>query len=270
MPELPEIETIRIHLENSTPLVIDNCIVYDDRTIEKNHNFAEIVNNSEIIGIKRKGKYLFLELNNGYFISVHLRMTGKFYICDDYVVNNSLSVVFKLKSGKSLIFTDSRKFGRIILLKNSDFDSYFVKLNLGCDALEITLSDFEYKTNEYKNRSIKGFLLDQQIIAGIGNIYSDEILFKSKVKPNRAVHTLNNGEKYLIFENIGRILSSAIFTKNDATAKYISEIGDKNSEFNITIHVYQRENQNCHLCGSKIEKLKLAGRYSRFCPECQK
>jgi len=243
MPELPEVETIRRQLSRKI--------------------VGKKLNGRRIIKIRRRAKLLIIDLDNGSSLIFHLKMTGQLIFNGKTLP--STRKVFYFKDGSKLIFNDARKFGWWKIVKNSRT----MEEQLGPEALEISLPIFKNILNKRPASRIKPLLIDQKFIAGIGNIYSDEILYAAKVHPLRRVRTLNHEEIKRIFYNIGRILKLAIKCRGSSVEHYIDACGKKGSF--IRYHkVYQKEGQKCRRCKSFIERIKISGRSARFCPFCQK
>lgn len=243
MPELPEVETIRRQLE--------------EKIVGKK------LDNKKIIGLRRRAKVLIIDFEDGSSLLIHLKMTGQL-IFNGPVIKLTRHV-FKFSDGSHLIFNDARKFGWWKVVKNSkDIENGF-----GPEALDLDLMTFRGLLKRRPNAKIKQLLMDQKIIAGIGNIYSDEILFAAKVNPLRRAKTLKDAEIKLIHQNIAKILKKAIEQKGSSVEYYLDACGKKGNF--VKYHkVYQKEDEPCVRCGAKIKRVKLGGRSAHFCPKCQK
>jgi len=220
------------------------------------------LNGRKIVGVRRRAKLLIIDLNNNSSLVFHLKMTGQLIFNGKTLP--STRKVFYFKDGSRLIFNDARKFGWWKIVKSTRT----MEEKLGPEALEISLLTFKNTLRKRPASRIKLLLIDQRFIAGIGNIYSDEILYAAKVHPLRRVKTLNYEEIKRIFYNIGRILRLAIKCRGSSVEHYIDACGKKGSF--IEYHkAYQKEGQKCRRCSSLIKRIKISGRSARFCPSCQ-
>jgi formamidopyrimidine-DNA glycosylase len=197
---------------------------------------------------------------------VHLRMTGRLIVS---ATNNfdraHLQIFFRFKSGKSLLFYDTRKFGRIYL--TVDLKKFLIRL--GVDALDQKFSEFDFmRLLKNKKGIIKSFLLDQHQLAGLGNIYADESLFQARIHPRRRIHTLSAKETRLLYRSIRKTLTGALEHMGTTLADYRTPSGKKgrNQKF---LKVYDREQKPCFRCKNLVEKIWIGGRGTHFCPNCQ-
>ena len=271
MPELPEVETVKETLKKLilNKKIIDVNINYPN-IIEKpsKEEFIKKIKNQTILDIKRRGKWLLFELNDYYLLS-HLRMEGKYYIKDkNDEVTPHQHIIFKLDDGKELRYNDTRKFGRMYLL---DKDKAFLEkpLNeLGKEPWDKDLN-IDYLKDKYKNKKlpIKTVLLDQSIIVGIGNIYVDEVLFLSKINPYKKTNELNDDELDNIILNTKKILEKAIEYGGTTIKSYTSSEG-VHGRFQNELLVHTKE--YCPNCNKKITKVRINGRGTYYCEDCQK
>ncbi len=264
MPELPEVETIVRELRSKilgevfsgVELIWSGSFVADNR--------QPLINN-RIIKISRKGKFIIFRLNDGYLI-IHLRMTGQLIVRDSPPENfQHLRLIFLFISGKHLLFYDLRKFGRVYWTNQP---AEILK-NTGIDALDKDFTlDFFKKMLEGKKRKIKSFLLDQNNIAGLGNIYIDESLFRAKIHPDALPTDLSQNKIRHLYQAIRKILQEAISRMGTTISDYKTTGGGFGENQNY-LCVYGRKDQPCYTCETPIVKLKLAGRGTHFCPKCQ-
>lgn len=277
MPELPEVETVKNGLEKIViGRIISSANIFYDKIIKgiEIENFKILLQNSVITKINRHGKYLFftfLDANNTEFYLVcHLRMTGQLFLVNQfYTPDKHCHLVFTLKSGEKIVYRDIRKFGGFSFQGNSfNQESYLQEKKIGKDALEITFPEFS-KLLKHKEKAIKCCLLDQTLVAGIGNIYADEILFSSRVHPEKKASQISPEKIKEIHRNMQNILKKAIFAGGTSISDYINSYGEK-GKFQYELNVYQRDGHTCKVCDQKIKKMNLCGRSTRFCPECQK
>lgn len=269
MPELPEVETVRKTLKRQIigKKILKVDILYNGIIASNLNDFKKKIINQEFIDIKRIGKYLIFELNNYYLVS-HLRMEGKFFIknIDDDVVKHE-HVIFTL-SDVSLRYHDTRKFGKMYLV---DKDKLFIDtplINIGKDPWDKSLNIDYLKEKFNSSKHIKTLLLDQSIISGIGNIYADEILFKSKINPLRLGKDLNDIDLLNIISNTKDILERSIEHGGTTIRSYTSSLGVI-GHFQDYLMVHQREGIECMMCHNIIKKIKVNGRGTYYCPNCQ-
>jgi len=242
MPELPEVETIRRQL---TAKIIG-------KTLE----------GKKIVKVRRRAKVLLVDFARGGSLAFHLKLTGQLIFNGQ--PSRATRKVFNFDDGSRLIFNDARKFGWVKKLK----DTKFLEEKFGPEALDIKLGTFTARLARRPNAKIKPLLMDQKFIAGIGNIYSDEILFAAKVHPARRVKTLSRREVKNIFQNIKKILKKAIEHHGSSVKSYVDACG-RRGDFVKYHKVYQREGEKCGRCGGVIKRIKIGGRSAHFCGQCQ-
>lgn len=274
MPELPEVETVKEILKTqvlNSP-ILDVHIYYENLLENISINeFKQLVVNQKINDITRKGKYLIFILDRGSLI-VHLRMEGKFFLKDinsPRLPHEHLEFVFK---DFVLRYHDTRKFGRFVYLETTYIDEitqYKALKKLGVDGN--LPQDFDYVYNQIKrsNLPIKTLLLDQSIIAGLGNIYVDEVLYKSNIHPLRIGKTISNEECKRIIKNSKIVLDEAIKQGGTTIRSYTSSLG-VTGRFQVMLGVHTREFENCGVCGHTIKKIFVGSRGTYYCPHCQK
>lgn len=271
MPELPEVETVknqlRVQLKGKKIKSVD--VRYND-VIEypSVNNFIKCIDNQEIIDIKRRGKWLVFELNDYYLLS-HLRMEGKysFHKLDDKISKHE-HVIFRLDNNSELRYHDTRKFGKMHLIEKSKISVIGPLIKLGLEPWDYRL-DVYYLKEKYSRKSlpIKSALLDQSIIAGIGNIYADEILFLSKINPYKKCNMLTEDELDAIIRNTRIILEKAIKLGGTTIHSY-SSVNGINGKFQNELSVHGLA--ICPICHNKIIKEFIGGRGTYFCYYCQK
>ena len=270
MPEMAEVETVRNVLKKQilNKKIVDVRIIYS-KMIDGKLTLNNLINQS-FIDIKRKGKYLIFETQDYYLVS-HLRMEGKYFIKDrDEDIIKHEHVIIYFNDNSSLRYHDVRKFGRMILLNKSDLNTYKELNKLGFDVGDKNLSP-EYLLDKYKNKRlpIKSVLLDQSIIAGLGNIYADEVLFKSNINPLKKACDINKKEAYNIINTSSEIINQAIKCGGTTIRSYTSSLGVKGT-YQDFLNVHKREGEPCKICNSTILKIKVGGRSTYYCPKCQK
>ncbi len=274
MPELPEVHTIVEGLKKSVRnCIIKNVIVKDERLVaypEKNI-FIKKAKNKKIIDVQRRGKYIIICLEKNNFIIIHLRMTGKLVIKKtSKPYDKHTHIIFRLDNKNDLRFNNIRKFGRVYMINENEWDKAGSLNKLGPEPLDedFQLQDFK---KLFKNRktNIKALLLKQDFIAGLGNIYTDESLFEAGILPDRKADTLDEQELEKLYQAIQKILKKAIKFCGTSFSDYVNIQGESGA-FQDKLKVYQKTKKPCPECGSIIKKEKIAGRSSHFCPECQK
>jgi len=289
MPELPEVEVVKRSLEKEIKnLTIQKIKIFDGdlRYKVKNQELNKIVG-LKLLKIQRRSKYLLFFFSKKNLMVAHLGMTGKFliekknrlkqktsfYYQADYTKNKHDRIEFLFHDNIKIIYNDIRKFGFIKLerINKNICDIKFLKI-LGPEPLSNELN-FKYfkKYLVGKKRNIKSLLMDQKFISGLGNIYVNEILFKSKVRPSKKVSRLRDSEiKYIIFYT-KRILKNAII-KGGSSIKDFSNSTGKQGKFQQHFNVYGKQNEECSNtdCNKIIKKIVIGGRASFFCSKCQK
>ncbi|KPJ54718.1 hypothetical protein AMJ47_03745 [Parcubacteria bacterium DG_72] len=271
MPELPEVQTTVLGLKNK---VLNRTFVdvwADTKKLFKNVPFSKFkkeIKNKKIKKIYRRGKNIIFELSNNYSILVHQKMTGHLLYnkWKDDPMNSFIRVKFFLNNGKILALSDLRKFAKIELHKKDSLEKELSRL--GPEPLEKSFTFNKLKRVLKKGR-IKQVLMDQEVIAGIGNIYSDEILWSSKIHPEKETLKLSEKELKRIYKAIKGILSKGVELGGTSISDY-RDIEGKKGKFGDIRKVYRREGEKCPRCKTVIKRKKLAGRSSHFCPKCQK
>lgn len=271
MPELPEVETVKRVLENRfTHKIFKDVIINYDKIIANMDalSFKNALINQEILSFSRKGKYLIFNLSNGYLIS-HLRMEGK-YKFDIDTLDKHCHIIFIFQDNDRLIYHDVRKFGKMFYFPKeiNIYDTYPLN-TLGLEPFEIKDVDYLYEKTKNSKKMLKEILLDQSIIAGIGNIYADEICFASHLLPNRIASTLTKNDLQNIVNNAVEILNESIKDGGSTVKTYQSAHG-VDGHFQAKLKVYGKENMPCPICHNLICKCKIGGRGTHYCANCQK
>lgn len=274
MPELPEVETIRRTLQPKlTGLKFTNVRILLPKTIRtpEPDEFREMLKDKTILKLGRRGKYLLINLSDGYTLAIHLRMTGRLVCCaGDKPVTKHTHVIFHLNNGSQLQFTDIRQFGRMWLVPTSSMADLAGYKDLGMEPLdELFTRDFLKKELRRRHAKIKPLLLDQTFIAGLGNIYTDEALHRAKINPERLAATLTPREVAHLHHAIQDVLLDGIDSRG-TTVRDFADGDGKAGNYQELLRVYNREGGPCHHCGQKIERKKVGGRSSYYCPACQK
>ena len=272
MPELPEVETV---INTIRPHIIDKEIekieVYYDRLIQSNlDEFKTKLINQKFINVTRYGKFIFLHLTNDFVIITHLRMEGKFRFENSHNLRKKhTSAGFFFKDGTSLAFDDTRKFGLMYLSDEANFKETKMIKKLGIEANKISENDYEFLIKKFKkNKCIKELLLDQSILAGIGNIYADEILFSTKINPFRKGNDISDEKYHEIFQASNQILNKAI-TLGGSTIHSFHPSEGVDGKFQETLLCYGKSGTPCPNCNTTLHKDFIGGRGTTFCPNCQ-
>lgn len=276
MPELPEVETIRRDLQDR---ILDKKI--EDVEIHKEsaykdekNNFFELIQGNKFADIDRAGKLLSFDIRGAdYHILCHLRMTGKLIYqkpqgnITEFPTDHT-GVIFYFSDKSELYFDDVRTFGYMQVVDTNQ-KNQILNDKLGIEPFQnsFTLENF---TQILKNRStdIKSILMKQKAIAGIGNIYADEICFESGIRPNRKIPNLRPQEVEKIYHNCEDVLQEAIDHRGTTFRSYVDSSGE-GGNFAKKLKVYNREEEPCYSCNNQIRKIKHKGRGTHFCPGCQ-
>lgn len=288
MPELPEVSTIVSQLKTKA---LHRAFVNswtDTPNLLKGisfKKFSQEIKGKKILDVSRRGKYIIFKLSDNLYILAHQKMTGHFMLgkwgklknkwiakdkgaLADDKANKYIRFIFYLDNGQMLAFSDLRKFGSIRLEHSADFKELS---KMGPEPLD---KDFTYKIflnaiNKKPNGKIKQVLMDQEVIAGIGNIYSDEILWRANVDPFRQIKTLNEKELKDIYKYIRSVLAKAVELKGESFSDYRDLFGEKGN-FDKIRKAYKRQGEPCSKCQTIICKKKIGGRSTCYCPKCQK
>ena len=276
MPELPEVETICSSLKPHIlhKKIMDVSVFWPDVfSAPEGMEVPDVLFGRAVERMTRRGKYLLLDMSKGLTLVIHLRLTGKLIFHGDprdhVEVAKHTHVVFYFEEGE-LHFNDARKFGRIQIIDTLDVHVQVMK-KLGPEPLD---KEFEFDrlglrlADHHKNTSVKAALMDQEVVAGLGNIYTDEILFAAGVHPSRPVESLKASEIILIHQAMRDILTKSIASHGTTFRDYRDGEG-KSGDFQNNLKVYGRGGMPCFVCETKLESQKISGRSSIFCPKCQ-
>lgn len=273
MPELPEVQTVRQGLNK---LVKESKIksvevLYPKMINIPAEDFEKKLAGKEIIQIDRRGKYLLFRLSDDLTLVSHLRMEGKYEVQPEETERpKHTNVVFHLTDGRELRYKDTRMFGKMALVKNEDVYKLSGLNKIGPEPTEQDLKfDYMKEIMHKSHRKIKGFLLDQSKIAGLGNIYCDEVLWLSKINPEQLTNELSDDEIRRLRANIVKEIAAAIKGHGTTVHSYSNAYGEA-GQFQNQLHAYGRKDEKCERCGTTMEKIKVAQRGTTFCPKCQK
>ncbi|MDW3228892.1 MAG: bifunctional DNA-formamidopyrimidine glycosylase/DNA-(apurinic or apyrimidinic site) lyase [Acidobacteriota bacterium] len=274
MPELPEVETVVRGLDKELRgKRVKDFVFLSPHLVSKQPATALSLENyfgKKIKKIWRRGKVIVFEFSGQLGLIVHLKMTGQLYfVCPDQLLDkhsHARMAFYGFK--KELRFRDIRKFGYLNCLKVEEIQKK-IQTELGPEPLEMNFQDFFSQLQRFGKKRIKGWLLDQKIIAGIGNIYSDEILFEAKISPERKTISLSPKEARNLYRAMKSVLKKAIELKGSSVSDYVDSLGQP-GKFQKRHRVYGREGKPCFRCqGTTVQRKKICGRSAFFCPSCQ-
>lgn len=288
MPELPEVETVRRGLKDLiVGKTITHTLVRDSpRSFPNDANAVEaFLHQAKVKDIRRRAKVLMIDLSGEYSLVIHLKMTGQLVFVDanerfgaghpnDSLVgqlpDRSTRVEIHFEDGGVLYFNDQRKFGWVKLMPTAEIELLPFFQKVGPEPLEgaFTVEVLEQRLSRRKRTSIKAALLDQSVVAGIGNIYADESLWGAQVDPRRLNGSLTSEEIKLLHEQIIYVLSLSIEKGGSTDRNYVDARGKKGSYIDFA-RVFRKEGTPCKRCGATIIKIKHAGRGTHFCESCQ-
>ena len=286
MPELPEVETIRRGLE---PLILKKKIVQVDVDTQTRKAFQgdeKDVVETIVVGLRRRGKALLIDLSNGMTMMIHLRMTGQLIWRgiderDNFAAghpsknfmaelpNSQTRVSFVFEEG-ALYFNDQRKFGFVKVLSTEKVEEEKFIRELAKEPWEMTTKELFERCQRHAKAPIKAVLLDQKVIAGLGNIYADESLFYASVHPAKKAGELTEEQVALILEGAISVMMESIDSGGSTMATYVKPDGSTGSYLENFAKVFRREGRDCVRCGETILKTRVAGRGTHYCPKCQK
>lgn len=287
MPELPEVETVRRGLFG---LIIGRKVKAVEHMAPKSFPNAatdvkQFLIGAQITNVRRRAKVLLIDLSTNYTLVIHLKMTGQMVFRGEAVFgaghpNDSLvgelpdrstRVMVTFTDGSHLYFNDQRKFGWVRLLPTLEVPNIDFMKKVGPEPLEddFTVEAFATRFTRRGKTSIKAALLDQTVVAGVGNIYADESLWGAKVHPLRLVNTLMPAEFQALYTELRAVMNLAIEKGGSTDKNYVNAEGKRGSYMDFA-RVFRREGKPCPRCGTVIVKFKAAGRGTHICPQCQK
>lgn len=305
MPELPEVETIKRGLDSFIlHQTIKSVEVFSDKSFI---GPTQPIIGQKIIELRRRGKALLIDLENQVSLLIHLRMTGQlifrrtgtedgkelikmietgkfrsqsasqntfagghptssFYA---KLPNRQTRVLLKLSNG-TLFFNDQRKFGFIKILSTEEVEQDSFIKKLAKEPWQMTEQEFFKTLKRHAGANIKSVILDQHVIAGLGNIYADEALFFAAIDPRSIAGELNHAQASKLLEGAREVMQASIDSGGSTMATYVRADGTKGDYLEKFAKVFRREGQSCLRCGHEITKIRVAGRGTHFCPNCQK
>ncbi len=287
MPELPEVETIKIGLSKLLPgkKITNISFDWDKSFPNAKSEVEEFLIGAKVLSVNRRAKVLLIELDTKYSLVIHLKMTGQLVYRsidksfgaghpNESLVSNlpdkSTRVAFDLDNGARLFFNDQRKFGWVRLIPTAEVPNIDFFKKVGPEPLEasFTSKDLSERLQRRKNSSVKAALLDQSVIAGVGNIYADESLWGAKIHPATLVKNLSAQKVNKLFEELRFVLNLSIEKGGSTDKNYVDASGKKGSYLSFA-RVFRREGLPCPRCGTTIIKTRVSGRGTHLCPKCQ-
>lgn len=288
MPELPEVETVRIGLQRLLPGKVVAALDFDTPKSFPNapHDVSEFLIGAKIELIARRAKVLLIELSTKYSLVIHLKMTGQLVFRsskeqfgaghpNDSLVgelpDRSTRVTLEFSDGSRLFFNDQRKFGWMRLMPTAEVVNLDFFKKVGPEPLsdDFTWNDLARRLQRRKNTTIKAALLDQTVVAGIGNIYADESLWGAKIHPATLVKDVSQAKLHALYDSLVAVLRLSIEKGGSTDRNYVSAEGKRGSYLTFA-NVFRREGKPCPRCGTIIVKTRVAGRGTHTCPTCQK
>lgn len=276
MPELPEVEVVKRGLEPHLPGRVISALRYSGKKLRTEVPFQDMLSllvNREITGLRRRAKYLIVEMDSGTLLIVHLGMTGNLGL----FAENSAElphdhVIWVLDNGLELRFNDVRRFGSISLIRHdqtTELEKTFFKTT-GPEPFGASFSAaYLGKKAAGKSQPVKNFIMDNQIVAGLGNIYANESLYAAGIRPTRPAGKVSNKKWTILVDKIREVLSWAISCGGSTISDFIDASGQQ-GYFQVNFKVYGRTGETCLQCDKPIRMIKLGGRASFFCPRCQR
>lgn len=274
MPELPEVETVRRQLESAVVgrEIRGLRVRFAGRLNRKPAALAKAVVGAKVADVRRRAKLLLIELDNGFTLAVHLKMTGRFLLQPTgRPLGKHAHVVFRLDRKQELVFEDLRKFGFLRLYSTAKVPEMLAAAKYGPEPLEDSFSARQLAAclASRPNSRVKAALLDQTCIAGIGNIYADESLWRAKIRPERRVASLKPAEISALRRAIRQSLRLAVKHRGTSSEDFLDLYGQPGDNVH-RLKAYGRADRPCPRCGQPLVKSKVAGRGTHWCRTCQK
>jgi len=269
MPELPEVETVRRSLLPLVGIRIDCATVYETRLRRPiPDDLATQTNGCLFVDFERRAKYLLCRLSSGATLLVHLGMSGTFFVRDALPQRARHDhVIFRLADGRELVFNDPRRFG---ILRIVDDEPIVELQSVGIDPLSAEFNaDFLWAVTRKRQKPIKNLIMDQTLIAGVGNIYASEALFRAGIRPRRQARRLRRAEAEQLCASIRNVLDEAIQLGGSSISDYRDGRG-RPGYFQLRLRVYDRAGEPCPTCDTAVTRIVQSGRSSFYCRSCQR
>ncbi len=287
MPELPEVETIRRGLSE---LIVGRTVVSEVHDTEKGFpnastDVAAFLIGATVIAVRRRAKVLLIDLSTEHTVVVHLKMTGQLVFRGEQsfgaghpnasligkLPDRSTRVTLTFTDGSRLYFNDQRKFGWMRLMPTIEVPNIDFMKKVGPEPLEadFTPEQFAERFKRRAKTNIKAALLDQTVVAGVGNIYADESLWEARIHPKRLVGSLGDNDFQNLYTGLRKVMNLSLEKGGSTDKNYLNAEG-KSGQYLDHASVFRKENTPCPRCGNLVEKIRWAGRGTHFCPHCQK
>jgi len=286
MPELPEVETVRRGLSK---LIVGKTVISEAHDTQKGFpnapaDVAQFLIGASITNVRRRAKVLILDLSTEYSLLIHLKMTGQLVFVgetrfgaghpNDSLINDlpdkSTRVTLTFSDTSKLFFNDQRKFGWVRMLPTEEISNTPFMQKVGPEPLaeDFSPQEFMQRFTRRSKTNIKAALLDQSVVAGVGNIYADESLWGAKIHPQRLVANVSEQEFTALYTELRAVMNLAIEKGGSSNDTYVNAEGKKGSYMDFA-RVFRREGLPCPRCATTIEKMRVAGRGTHICPFCQ-
>lgn len=272
MPELPEVETVVRGLKESIIGQIIESLVMSGKSFRYPYpaDFEEQIQGASITDVKRRAKYILIELNNSKTILIHLGMSGKILVGHNLPQAKHDHADLEFVSKIQLKFNDARRFGLITILETINVKNYPLIKSQGFEPLEESFNhEYFFPLLQRRKTPIKLMLMDNVAVVGVGNIYASELLFRSKIHPSTPSNAITVGQSRLIVSSIKTVLLEAIESGGSTLRDFVRSSGDM-GYFQHKFHVYGKAGKPCAVCSVPIEKIVIGGRSAFYCPNCQK
>ncbi|HTE22380.1 MAG TPA: bifunctional DNA-formamidopyrimidine glycosylase/DNA-(apurinic or apyrimidinic site) lyase [Candidatus Limnocylindria bacterium] len=289
MPELPEVETVRLGLARLLPgkVIASEAHDWAKGFMGSDEDVRQFLIGAKVLMVKRRAKVLIIELDTKYSLIIHLKMTGQLvYVGKDDrfgaghpndslvgdLPDKSTRVTFQFTDGSQLFFNDQRKFGWVRLLPTAEVPNidFFKKFGPEPLAADFTTRQFAERLERRKNSTVKAALLDQTVIAGVGNIYADESLWSAKIHPQTLIKNIGHRKLNTLFIELRQVLELSIAKGGSSDKNYVNAEGKRGSYLSFA-SVFRREGQPCpRHPDTMISKIRVARRGTHICPKCQK
>ena len=273
MPELPEVETVRrqLHERLQGATLVDVDIWRSGREFPTGKMLTEALIGRRVNSIDRRAKLLIWHFENNTALTAHLKMTGRFvFVEENYTQQKHDRIRFVFNKNNnifSLIWSDIRQFGFVKHVEQAELEDTLKQY--GPEPLDASIKELADRLALSSKRSVKVVLLDQSVIAGVGNIYADEALYRAAIRPTCLVSELTAKERLRLVEQIQIILQESIDQQGTSANDYVDTRGERGGFLEL-LRVYGREGQECRACRSTIKRMVIGQRGTHYCPKCQK
>lgn len=276
MPELPEVEVVRRGLEPHLPGRVITAVRHDGKKLRTKVPYRDMQSflpGNSIVALKRRAKYLIIEMSNSTLLIIHLGMTGKLGLFEkSYPPMVHDHITWQLDNGLELRFNDVRRFGSVSLITKEQLpaleDTFFKTTGPEPFAADFN-ADYLYRRAAGRKVPVKNFIMNSSVVAGIGNIYANESLFAAGIRPSRPAGKISLKRWGLLIDTTRTVLKRAISCGGSSISDFIGASGEK-GYFQIRFCVYGRTGEQCLHCATTIKAIRLGGRASFFCPKCQR